>query len=115
MNDQAHPEYVTVLVRRLVHAVRERGLSADPFGGSMAWVANRVADPPDGVTAPGMRQAVLCRPDREGRMAWWWIWTGRDGSPEYEGLCPADDITAAADAIARVLALRPLPVERTGR
>lgn len=106
MNDQTHPETMTILVRRLVDALRDRGLSAEPFGAAMAWVANRAADPPDGArSGPGLRQAVLCRADEAGRLAWWWVWTARDGSPEYERFGPAREITAAADAIARVLAV----------
>src|SRR5437763_16790046 len=102
MNDQAHPETMTILVRRLVVAVRTRGLTAEPFGAAMAWVANRAADPPDGGRpGPGLRQAVLCRADDEGRLAWWWVWTARDGSPGYEPRGPAEELAAAAAASAR--------------
>jgi hypothetical protein len=112
MKDPADPRNVTILVSRLVDAVNARGLSAEPFGAAMAWVANRAAEPANG--SPGLRQAVLCRASGDGRLGWWWVWTAPDGSPEYEWICPADEITMAADAIARVLALRPVD-ERAAR
>ena len=57
--------------------------------------------------APGLRQDVECR--LNGGVPWWfWAWSGanRDSPPDLEPLCPADQIEAAADRIARVLALR---------
>jgi hypothetical protein len=119
MDDRAQPETVTILVRRLVDQLRGRGLSVEPFGAAMVWAANRAADPPDARAArmsPGLRQAVLCRADGEGRLGWWWLWTTRgDDHPVHEWLCPATEITMAADAIARVLAVRTAPVEQAGR
>lgn len=111
--EQAHPESVTILVGRLVDALRGRGLTAEPFGAAMVWVTNRAADPPNddplARMSPGLRQAVLCRADQETRLAWWWVWTTSSGDPEYERICPAEEITMAADAIMRVLALRTIP------
>lgn len=111
--DQAQPESVTLLVGRLVDALRGRGLTAEPFGAAMVWVTNRAADPPSGDPlarmSPGLRQAVLCRADEEMRLAWWWVWTTSGGGPEYERMCPAEEITMAADAITRVVALRTIP------
>jgi hypothetical protein len=111
--ERTGPEMVTALIGRLIDALRGRGLSAEPFGAAMVWVANRAADPPvdDPLarTGPGLRQAVLCRADDDGRLAWWWAWTDRDGGTEYERIGPAEEITATAVAIRRVLALRPSP------
>lgn len=111
--ERTRPEMVTALIGRLVDALRGRGLTAEPFGAAMVWVTNRAADPPNGDPlarmSPGLRQAVLCRADEEMRLAWWWVWTKGDGRPEYERICPGEEITAAADAIAGVLALRLAP------
>jgi hypothetical protein len=116
-----HTHTVTLLVRKLVDLLNGRGLSAEPVGAAMVWVTNPAAGPPEGDAravgmSPGLRQAVLCRTDGEGRSGWWWVWTAHDRSPDYEWICPAAEITTAADAIARVLALRPMPGdERPGR
>jgi hypothetical protein len=117
--DRCHPRTVTDLVEMLVDALTRHGLSAEPFGAAMVWATNREADPPGddarGVRmSPGLRQTVICRPDRDGRLGWWWVWTSRDGEPEYEWFCPAGDIDKAANAIARVLTVRMAPVEQVG-
>lgn len=111
--EQAHAENVTILVNRLVDALRGRRFSAEPFGAAMVWVTNRAAEPANDDAlarmSPGLRQAVLCRADDEMRLAWWWIWTKSCGGPEYELICPAVEITKAADAITRVLSVRTIP------
>jgi hypothetical protein len=96
MDERAHPSNMTILVRRLVNALRGRGLSAEPFGAAMVWLA----DPEPG----DARRAILCRADDDGRLGWWWLWNGRTGGLAREWLCAADEIGAAADEIARVLA-----------
>jgi hypothetical protein len=101
----------TTLVEMLVRALENLGLAAEPFGANMVWAANRAADPPNHPIAtqlsPGLRQTVLCRADGNGRLAWWWVWTAPDETPEYEWLCAATEINVAAVKIARVLAIRP--------
>ncbi|WP_146779003.1 hypothetical protein [Actinomadura craniellae] len=76
---------------------------------------NRTALPTEGNHAgralhPGLRQEVACRPaDEDGSLWWHWVWSGptRDAPDELEPLRPADELTAVADKITAVLALRP--------
>jgi hypothetical protein len=118
MDDRTHPKTVTILVTRLLDNLRGRGLSPERIGANIVWVTNRAADPPDGAPltrmTPRLRQAVLCRTDREDRLGWWWIWNTPDDESQQEWICPATEITMAADAIARVLALAPTN-QRTNR
>jgi hypothetical protein len=112
MDDQNHPDTVVALLEMLVDALNDLGLSAQGFGGSMVWVVNRVADPggndPRVVpTSPGLRQVVQCRLDDLGRRGWWWVWTAPGEMPTYEWFALATNIDAAAEKIARVLALHP--------
>lgn len=119
MDAQTQPKAVADLVSRLVDALTGRGLAAQPLGANMVWATHRTADSSrddrhGGRSNPGTRQTVICRPDRDGRLAWWWLWSARTEDPEYEWLCPAKQITIAADAIMRILAVPPASVERTG-
>lgn len=111
MEQCANPQTVESLTEALRTELTERGLAADVYG-SMVWAANRAADPPGEdpravQLSPGMRQAVVCRPDPEGALLWWWIWPAfRDNLPaDMEPLGPATDVTTAADRIIRVLRL----------
>lgn len=105
MNRQARRKNVTFLVRRLVDALADRGLSAKPFGATMAWVSKPAADTPDGESpGPGMRHAVLCRRDGDGEWIWWWVRVEGGDVLQHERLCAASEITTAADAIVRLLA-----------
>jgi hypothetical protein len=111
MDDRVHPETIDVLIEMLLDELRLRGLSAEAFGANMVRAANRAAEPshddPRATLSPGLRQTLICRPDEENRPGWWWIWIGSDGDPEYEWLCPGVQPGTAADAVARVLAVRP--------
>jgi hypothetical protein len=106
MDERAHPSNMTILVRRLVNALRGRGFSAEPFGAAMVWIGDR--EPTDAAA----RRAILCRPDDDGHLGWWWRWFGRNGGLAREWLCAADEIGAAADEIARVLAAADERTER---
>jgi hypothetical protein len=103
MNDRVHPETVAVLIEMLVDELRLRGLSAEPFGANMLWVTNRIVGPSNGDQRKPSRRTLICRPDDDGRSAWWWLSTAQDGVPEYEWLCPAVQTATAAEAIARAL------------
>ena len=111
MTFTAHPEKITQFARMLTDALTRRGLSAESTGMGMVWAVNRAADPSDDPIAvtmsPGLRQLVVCRPGDDGRLIWWWVWSGptRDAPPEYEPLGPAADIELAASRIANVLRL----------
>jgi hypothetical protein len=66
-----------------------------------------------------MTQTVACRRGTDGRLWWYWVWSGptRDSAPDFEPLCPAQQIGLAATRIARVLSLRPTaatPYESSG-
>lgn len=114
MDDRANPESVAVLVAMLVGALSDLGLSAEVFGASMIWAANRAADPPPGShpnavrLSPGLRQVIQCRADDMGHLGWFWVWTSPGEMPTYEWFAAAVDIGAAAAKIARVLAVRPM-------
>ncbi|WP_252847400.1 hypothetical protein [Actinoallomurus purpureus] len=106
------------LVRGLAAALAGRGLAAETVGSHMVWAVNRAADGDDPVGAamsPGLRQAVMCRPDEDGRLLWWWVWSGptRDAPSEYEPLGPVTDVDTAADRIAAVLRLDGVAPEAT--
>ncbi|MEV5708884.1 hypothetical protein [Actinoallomurus sp. NPDC052274] len=106
------------LVRDLARTLAARGLVAEVVGASRVWAVNRAADGDDPVGAamsPGLRQAVVCRPDEDGRLLWWWGWSGptRDAPSEYEPLGPATDVEAAACRIASVLRLDGVVPEMT--
>jgi hypothetical protein len=113
MGGKAHPDTLAILVSALVDALRDRGLSAELFGASMVWVANRAADPPLGSGPravrlnPGLRQVVQCRVDDMGQLGWWFVWTAPGEMPTYEWFAAAAEIEAAAAKIAQVLAVRP--------
>ena len=98
------------LAERLATALAARGLRARVSRGTWVLASNPAGDPPDGdhdakVLNPGLRQTVMCGADGDGRLMWFWQWSGptRESPPEYEPLCAADDIAQAADKIARVL------------
>lgn len=100
----------TQLARRLATELAARGLRARALRGVCVEANNPVFDPPEDdrrATAlnPGLKQTVMCGADGDGRLMWFWQWSGatRDSPPEYEPLCAADDIAQAADKIARVL------------
>ncbi|MCO5971140.1 hypothetical protein [Actinoallomurus soli] len=106
------------LVRDLARSLAARGLAAEVVGASMVWAVNRAVDGEDPVgraMSPGLRQAVACRPDEDGRLLWWWVWSGptRDAPSEYEPLGPAADVEAAADRIVSVLRLDGVSPEAT--
>jgi hypothetical protein len=63
-------EMIGPLVSGLATALVARGLAAESVGTHMVWAINRAADGDDPVGAamsPGLRQAVVCRPDEDGR------------------------------------------------
>jgi hypothetical protein len=102
------------LAGRLATALAERGLRARVSRGAWVLASNPAGDPPAGdhhakLLNPGLRQTVMCGADGDGRLMWFWQWSGptRESPPEYEALCAADDIPQAAEKIARVLRVRP--------
>jgi hypothetical protein len=110
MDDHTRTE-IAGLIAKLVEALGRIGLSAEVFGASTVWVANRAADPPPESHAarlsPGLRQMVQCRVDDMGRPGWFWVWHSLGAMPTYEWFAPAEEIDAVAAKIARVLAVRP--------
>jgi hypothetical protein len=110
------PEVVSLLLDALAIALAQRGLVAESFTTRMVrawmvWAKNGAADPPGGdpraMMSPGLRQTVVCQPDDEGRLSWFWVWSGptSEAPPELEYLGPAEYIAATADRIAHVLRL----------
>ncbi|MEV5748037.1 hypothetical protein AB0L00_09480 [Actinoallomurus sp. NPDC052308] len=100
------------LTGRLADALTARGLRARVGQGARVLASNPAGEPPDDdhrakVLSPGLRQTVVCGVGRDGRLMWFWQWSGptRESPPEYEPLCAADDISHAADRIAYVLRL----------
>ncbi|MCW2948225.1 MAG: hypothetical protein JWR24_4942 [Actinoallomurus sp.] len=67
---------------------------------------NRTTDPLGRVLNPGMKQSIALG-DRDGVLWWHWVWSGvtRDAPPEYEAMCPADDLDEVARQLANVLAV----------
>jgi len=55
-----------------------------------------------------MSQTVACRRGADGRLWWYWVWSGptRDSAPDFEPLCPAQQTGLAATRIVCVLSLR---------
>jgi hypothetical protein len=112
MGGQARSELIAILIAELVKELADLGLSAEPFGGSMVWVANRAADPPPGSSphagrlSPGLHQVIQCRTDEFGYIGWFWVWSSPGEMPTYEWFAPADQVGGAAGKIARVLAVR---------
>lgn len=106
MDAPTPPEKVTILVRRLVDQLRGRGFPAEPIGANMVWIATRTP----GITSP----AAVCRNNTDGRLGWWWVRINPDGNPEHEWICPAIEITMAANAIIR-LTTPPRNPEGAGR
>lgn len=44
--------------------------------------------------------------DRDGVLWWHWVWSGPSGTaPEYEPICPGDDIDELARRLCKVLAV----------
>jgi hypothetical protein len=109
MDDRVHPDTATILVRRLVDHLQGRGLPAEPVGANMVWIAGRALHRH---ALARMSPAVLCRTDAEGHLGWWWVKTTRDGNAKHEWICPAMEITTAADAIVRALPPRPAPTDQ---
>jgi hypothetical protein len=111
MASTAHPEEIAQFARMLTDALTRRGLFAEGAGTGTVRAVNRAAassdDPIAVLPSPGLRQVVVCRPGDDGRLIWWWVWSGatREAPSEYEPLGPAADIEAAADRIANVLRL----------
>ncbi|MCO5997392.1 hypothetical protein [Actinoallomurus rhizosphaericola] len=68
-----------------------------------------------GAMSPGLRQAVVCPPDEDGRLLWWWVWSGpiRDGPSEDEPLGLTADVEVAAHRIVSVLRLEGIRPEAT--
>ena len=104
------------LAERLAAALNARGLRAQVVRGAWVLAGNPAGDPPDGdrrakVLNPGLKQTVMCGTDGEGRLMWFWQWSGpaREAPPEYEPLCPAEDIRRVSDKIARVLRVSDQP------
>jgi hypothetical protein len=102
------------LAERLATALAARGLRARVSRGAWVLASNPAGDPPDGdhhakALNPGLRQTVMCGADGDGRLLWFWQWSGptRESPPEYEPLCAAEDISQAAEKIARVLRVVP--------
>ncbi|GAA4634143.1 hypothetical protein GCM10023196_074510 [Actinoallomurus vinaceus] len=102
--------HTSQLVERLADALTARGLRARVTRGAWVLASNPAGDPPDSdrhakAINPGLRQTVMCGTGGDGRLMWFWQWSGptRESPPEYEPLCAADDIAQAADKIARVL------------
>ncbi|GAA0368445.1 hypothetical protein NE235_03940 [Actinoallomurus spadix] len=98
------------LTGRLADALTARGLRARVAQGARVLASNPAGEPPDDdhhakILSPGLRQTVVCGADRDGRLLWFWQWSGptRESPPEYEPLCAADEISHAADRIAGVL------------
>jgi hypothetical protein len=108
----AHPEPPAKHVELLVRALERRGFTAEAVGAATVRAANHAVGPAEGdplaaSLSPGLSQTVLCRPGEDGRLMWWWVWSGptREAPSEYEPLGPATEIDATADRIARVLRL----------
>jgi hypothetical protein len=102
-------------VEALVSVLTERGLEARALRGGIIRAENHAARPDKDdrmarALYPGLRQEIACAPlDGRGPLWWYWVWSGRtrDASDEWEPLLPVSDLTAVADRIAAVLALRP--------
>src|SRR5690348_15001967 len=78
------------LAERLATALAARGLRARVSRGAWVLATNPAGDPPDGdhrakILSPGLRQAVMCGADGDGRLMWFWQWSGptRESPPEY--------------------------------
>jgi len=112
-NDDATSQYVT----RLAAELMARGLATTTRVGHMVTARNRALDPPADdqrarLLSPGLIQPVVCGPHADtGEIWWFWVWSGLtpDDPPEYEPLCPAEEIRTAARRIAAVLAVMPSP------
>jgi hypothetical protein len=96
----------------LISALTKRGINATPTGRSAVVAKNIMAEPagddPRGqLMSPGLRQEVICRPRSDSALWWHWVWSGpdRNSPPEYEPLCPIEDVETAAARITRVLAV----------
>jgi hypothetical protein len=102
-------------VDALVTILSRRGLTARAQRGAIVGVENRAACPDENdrvaqALYPGLRQEIACAPlNGTGPLWWHWVWSGptRDAPSEWEPLVPIGELTAAADRIATVLALRP--------
>jgi hypothetical protein len=101
---------VAALAERLALALKARGLAAEVVGAAIVWASNRAADPPADdpravAMSPGLQQTVVCHRTESGRPFWHWVWSGttHDAAPDYEPLCPGEEIEQAATKIARVL------------
>lgn len=110
------------LAERLTRALTAQGLRARVLRGAWVLASNPAADPPDGdhrakVLNPGLKQTVMCGVDGDGRLMWFWQWSGpaRESPPEYQPLGPADDVAYAADRIVRVLRITGERPHRRGR
>jgi hypothetical protein len=95
---------VPLLVRQGLQVVAERNGTIEVRNPS----GNRTTDPLGQRLNPGMRQHIAIGDrDRDGVLTWFWVWSGptRDAPPEYEAMCPADDLDEVARRLANVLAV----------
>jgi hypothetical protein len=107
----ATPDAINRHLEALTVALTERGFVAETIGARMVWAKNSDADPSDedprSAASPGLRQTVVCQHDAEGRLGWFWVWSGPTSGAhaDLEYMCPAANIDQAADRIASVLRL----------
>jgi hypothetical protein len=69
--------------------------------------AEETGDPRGRHMNPGLSQTVALSEHDDDSLHWYWQWSGaeRGAPPEYEYMCPAGDVDAAAGKVAQVLRL----------
>lgn len=96
----------------LADELSEQGLEVVILRGGLLAVKNPAECSEEASVATKMSnslsQTVACRRGADGRLWWYWVWSGptRDSAPDFEPLCPAEQVALAAARVARVLALR---------
>ncbi|GAA2456919.1 hypothetical protein GCM10010191_90580 [Actinomadura vinacea] len=80
------------------------------YGAVRVWNPAGAPDPDDKrgqLMSHGLQQEVRCGRRADGRLWWFWVWSGptRDAPPELEPLCPLEDVEMAAGLIVKVLAV----------